>query len=160
MAAPFANILHQETIRRLSSDRSFERGRAYFEEGRIRGLISSKGSIRASVMGASDYAVRIWVHEESLAYACTCPQGQEKAFCKHAVALGLAWLAKSALPKPSAAVVTTTPLPLTKAGSSRERSLRRALEGKSREQLVDLICALAAVDETLRDRILAWSDGH
>jgi uncharacterized Zn finger protein len=138
---PFANILHHETIRRLSTDRSFERGQAYFEEGRIRGLIFHKGSIRASVKGASDYAVRIWVHDESLAYSCSCPQGQDKAFCKHAVALGLAWLAKGSRPSPR---------PLRRAGDP----VRRALEDLDRDALVELLCELAADDDRVRRRIL------
>lgn len=89
---PIANILHQDTIRRLSTDGAFERGRAYFNEGRVVELARKDGSVVAKVKGSEAYAVRIWMHEDSLAYACSCPMGQERWFCKHAVAVALAFV--------------------------------------------------------------------
>jgi uncharacterized Zn finger protein len=90
---PFANILHKDVIVELAGSASFERGRRYFEEKRVASLARREGALFASVRGTETYAVKIWVHLESLAYSCSCPQGQEKAFCKHAVATSLAWLA-------------------------------------------------------------------
>ncbi|NVB76989.1 MAG: SWIM zinc finger family protein, partial [Kofleriaceae bacterium] len=40
------------------------------------------------------YVTRIWVREEGLAYECTCPMGEKRQFCKHAVAIALAHLEK------------------------------------------------------------------
>lgn len=92
MALPIANILHQETIRRLSGDGAFERGKAYFQGGRVVDIQRKDGTVFAKVRGTETYDVRIWMKDESLAYACVCPQGQEQAFCKHAVAVALAFL--------------------------------------------------------------------
>lgn len=92
MAVPIANILHQETIRRLSGDGAFERGKAYFLDGRVVDIQRKEGTVLAKVRGTETYDVRIWMKDESLAYACVCPQGQEQAFCKHAVAVALAFL--------------------------------------------------------------------
>lgn len=92
MALPIANILHQETIRRLSGDGAFERGKAYFQGGRVVDIQRKEGTVFAKVRGTETYDVRIWMKDESLAYACVCPQGQEQAFCKHAVAVALAFL--------------------------------------------------------------------
>lgn len=92
MAVPIANILHQETIRRLSGDGAFERGKAYFLDGRVVDIQRKEGTVFAKVRGTETYDVRIWMKDESLAYACVCPQGQEQAFCKHAVAVALAFL--------------------------------------------------------------------
>lgn len=89
---PIANILHQDTIRRLSTDGAFERGKAYFQEGRVVELARKDGSVVAKVKGTESYEVRIWMHEDSLAYACSCPMGQERWFCKHAVAVALAFV--------------------------------------------------------------------
>lgn len=138
MPNPSANILHRDIIRRLSSDRAFDQGVAYFEEGRIRDLTRQEGAIRASVKGASEYVVRIWVHQESLAYHCSCPQGQDRAFCKHAVALGLAWVARVAAP----------------ADTASRASVRRALEGLTRSAMLALLCGLADEDDNIRERIL------
>jgi hypothetical protein len=41
------------------------------------------------------------MHEGSLAYACNCPQGQEQAFCKHAVALALTFVGGSGFTPPA-----------------------------------------------------------
>lgn len=90
-----ASILHQETIRRLSGDGAFDRGKKYFDEGRVTNVERKEGSVHAKVRGTeeSPYAVRIWMKDESLAYACSCPMGQDQAFCKHAVAVALASVA-------------------------------------------------------------------
>lgn len=89
---PIANILHQETIRKLSTDRAFERGKTYFNEGRVVDVTRREGSVHARVQGTEPYAVRIWIKDDSLAYACECPQGQDRAFCKHAVAVALSFV--------------------------------------------------------------------
>lgn len=92
VSQPVASILHQETIRRLSGDGAFDRGKKYFDEGRVTGVERREGSVHAKVRGAepTPYAVRIWMKDGTVAYSCSCPQGQEQAFCKHAVALALA----------------------------------------------------------------------
>lgn len=102
MQTPIANILHQETIRRLSGDGAFERGRAYFQEGRVVDMQRRDASVIAKVRGAKEsYDVRLWMKDESLAYACSCPQGQEQAFCKHAVAVALSFVGKLPEREPS-----------------------------------------------------------
>lgn len=98
-AAP-PNILHRETLRRLSGDGSFERGKRYFEEQRVAELVRSRSSVLARVRGSTEYAVQIWSHDDGLAFTCSCPHGQEKAFCKHAVATSLAWLERHAMLPP------------------------------------------------------------
>lgn len=92
VSQPVASILHQETIRRLSGDGAFDRGKKYFDEGRVTNVERREGSVHAKVRGAepTPYAVRIWMKDGTVAYSCSCPQGQEQAFCKHAVALALA----------------------------------------------------------------------
>lgn len=142
--SPFANILHRDAIKRLATDRSYERGVAYFEQGRIRGLTRHEASIRASVRGSMDYVVQIWVREEGLAYRCTCPQGEDKAFCKHAVALGLAWLAHAA----------TSTRVATLSGDHAEAAIERALDRLPRKVLVDVLRDLAREDEAVRARLI------
>ena len=38
------------------------------------------------------YAVSIWVKGDGLGYTCSCPAGSEGDFCKHCVAVAVAWL--------------------------------------------------------------------
>lgn len=96
MSVPFASILHKDAIKKLSDERSFARGRDYFEKGRVQALTRNKSMLVGVVTGESPYAVRVWVKDSSLAYSCTCPRGEEGEFCKHVVALSLAWLARAA----------------------------------------------------------------
>lgn len=111
---PIANILHQETIRKLSTDRAFERGKTYFNEGRVVDVTRRDGSVHARVQGTEPYAVRIWIKDDSLAYACECPQGQDRAFCKHAVAVALSFVGGLA-----AAAVAVAPVGASDAGKAR-----------------------------------------
>ncbi|MEZ4297233.1 MAG: SWIM zinc finger family protein [Polyangiaceae bacterium] len=96
MSPPFASILHREAIQKLADTRSFARGRDYFARGKVRSLTRRGTSLTGVVEGESPYAIRIWVKDQSLAYTCSCPQGEEGNFCKHCVALSLAWLAEAA----------------------------------------------------------------
>src|SRR5688500_5539759 len=99
VSSPFANILHREAIRRLVDDRTFERGVDYHAQGRVSALARHEAALSARVRGTSEYRVRLWVKEEGLAYSCSCPMGADGAFCKHGVAVGLAWLAQAASAK-------------------------------------------------------------
>lgn len=40
------------------------------------------------------YQVKLWSEDEELASECNCPVGQDGAFCKQCVAVGLAWLGR------------------------------------------------------------------
>lgn len=91
-SSPFANILHRDAMLALVGARTFERGEAYFREGRVADLARQASSLSAVVRGGAEYRVRVWVKDDGLAYSCTCPAGADGAFCKHAVAVGLAWV--------------------------------------------------------------------
>lgn len=101
MAAPDANILHRDAVAKLAGERAFARGQAYVREGRVLALLRHESSLTGRVRGETTYLVRLWVGESNLAYACTCPQGQESNFCKHAVAVALAWIEKTGARLPS-----------------------------------------------------------
>jgi uncharacterized Zn finger protein len=58
-------------------------------------LTSDNGSIEAHVLGTRRYDVKLWVERGRLEYSCTCPVGIDGAFCKHCVAVGLAWLGRA-----------------------------------------------------------------
>lgn len=90
--SPFAHVLHAEVVRSLSDSRSYERGLHYFAAGRVSRPLRSGSRIEARVRGGSEYSVSLWVKGDGLAYSCTCPHALEGAFCKHCVAVALAWL--------------------------------------------------------------------
>ena len=147
MLSPFANILHREAIRALSDGRSFARGHDYFARGRVVSMQRRNANLSASVRGSSDYAVRIWVKDSALAYSCTCPAAAEGAFCKHCVAVGLAWVANEA---------EVTPKP----GGGGLPELRYALSTLSKEALCGLILQEGERDPSSLARLLARARRH
>jgi len=91
-----ASILHRDTLATIVGTRTFDRGQQCFAEGRVLGVGSQPGElaglVRPNEPGRASYEIRIWVREDGLAYACTCPVGVEQKFCKHAVAVAIAHL--------------------------------------------------------------------
>src|SRR5688500_11295710 len=93
---PLVAILHREAIRRLVDDRTFERGQSYLAQGRVVDLVRQDRGLAATVKGTSEYRVTIRAKGDTLAYSCSCPVGAEGGFCKHSVAVVLAWMAEVA----------------------------------------------------------------
>jgi uncharacterized Zn finger protein len=91
-----ANILHRATLALIVGNRTFERGEKCFASGRVLGVESGPGElcgvVRPQEPGRLPYEVRLWVRDDGLAYQCTCPVGEARQFCKHAVAVALAHL--------------------------------------------------------------------
>lgn len=144
---PFAHVLHRDAVRRLAGTAVFSRGEAYFREGRVAGFELAKGELSADVRGTQVYRARIWVKGEGLAYVCPCPFGREEgAFCKHLVAMALAFLRE----KTGAESVAP----------DRYSTLALALERLPAVELVDLVVraarrersVLLAVEEELRGK--------
>ncbi|WP_285708477.1 DUF6880 family protein [Microtetraspora sp. NBRC 16547] len=84
----------EDLIRRWADGRSFERGQAYFAQGRVRRLAADGVAVTATVDGTRTYRVRLRVTAAGLDGECSCPYGADGMFCKHCVATGLAWLGK------------------------------------------------------------------
>jgi uncharacterized Zn finger protein len=87
-----SSVLSEAVVERLASPRSFERGAAYLDEGRVGPLRVGAGRVNATVQGSESYAVELRAGEGRLRFACSCPIGVEGEFCKHCVAVALSWL--------------------------------------------------------------------
>ncbi len=75
----------------LAGQRSFDRGTGYLKA--VEDLAVHGNKVTASVSGTDDYLVVLTLAENgALSGACDCPYGQEGFFCKHCVAVGLAYL--------------------------------------------------------------------
>jgi uncharacterized Zn finger protein len=90
------DVLDSETVARLAGPRSLARGRAYAEERAVGRLEVADERIEATVQGTQPYRVRIGTARGRLSFACSCPVGDEGAFCKHCVAVALRWLEQGA----------------------------------------------------------------
>ena len=85
--------LDRRMLLELAGERSFERGEDYFDEERVRSLVEFEGMLAATVEGTEDYRVKLMIGSSGLSFSCECPYADEGNFCKHCVAVGLAWLA-------------------------------------------------------------------
>ena len=142
----FKHMLTHQALRQLAGPKSFERGAGYFAAGQVISLVEHGGKLTAVVQGSDKYRVTLFADDDMLASDCTCPMGADGAFCKHCVAVGLAWLAN----EPDSATKTKEPTtPVVELDDARVW-----LTKQDKGELVKIILDQAAVDAHLRDRLL------
>nr|MDQ3369944.1 hypothetical protein [Myxococcota bacterium] len=84
------DVLTEPRLRALAGY-AFERGQKYWYQGHVASWEAGDDALTGVVVGTQRYAVRIEARGSSLDVRCMCPVGDP--MCKHAVALGLAFLA-------------------------------------------------------------------
>jgi uncharacterized Zn finger protein len=139
-------LIDRRTLRRMAGARAFERGEDYCAGGQVRALGEHEDVITAKVLGTREYRVKLWVENGDVEFSCTCPVGTDGAFCKHCVAVGLAWLEQgreggATSKKPAKPSVTMD-------------DVRTHLTAQGKEALVDLLVERAMEDDRLRQRLL------
>ncbi len=144
MADELKRLLTRDALRRMAGARSYERGEAYARAGAVRRLEREGDAVTAQVRGTRPYTTTLGALDGELAFACTCPVAEDGGFCKHCVALGLAWLDGE------------------EAGGGRkkravtQKDIRAWLERQPKEALVALLLEHAKTDDRLQ-RHLALS---
>lgn len=86
------NLLSLSNLRELAWGRSFERGEEYAADGLVHALRTTTDAIAAKVSGTRTYRVKLRAVNGEIDHDCNCPVGMDGLFCKHCVAVGLAWL--------------------------------------------------------------------
>ncbi len=138
-------VLDRRLLRRLAEGHSFERGERYLASGQVLSLVEYRGTLAAKVLGTHLYCVKLSMEQGSLEYQCSCPIGGDGAFCKHCVAVGLAWLQRTAKRADSKR-------PEKQANTMED--VRGYLRGQDKAALVELILRQAMDDERLRRRLV------
>lgn len=138
-------VITEAKMLRYADARSWRLGEEYLESGAVLGLSVKERWVTAVVRGTLPYTVTLGITTRgNLSYECSCPYHQDEGvFCKHCVAVGLAYL--------KAQTVEEIDVP---AGSPIDR-IRQHLEGCSKEQLITLLMAQSLENEPLR-RHLLW----
>lgn len=85
-------VLTAQTLRENAGTIYYFRGRDYFDDGSVGKLTCSDNAVSATVSGTQPYTVKLFSKNNTLQGSCSCPLGQDGEFCKHQVALGLAFL--------------------------------------------------------------------
>ena len=142
----FSDILDQDLLRDLAGDRYYQRGVDYFERGLVRSLAEYDGRIVADVSGTESYQVQLWLENGDLMSRCSCPLGVDDLFCKHCVAVGLAWIAEPPPYRPA----SETP---ARKGTTMD-DVHEYLTQQSHYALVQLILNQSMEDERWRERLL------
>src|SRR4029077_9758250 len=131
---------------RLADAQSYQRGLDYYSHGHVESLEDRDESVCAVVRGNQDYSVTLAADDGVLDYSCDCPVGSDGAFCKHCVAVALAWLNREAGPGKS-----------TKRGKPKEITLAYAgkiLRAEDKESLVGMMLDWAKDDDRLHERLI------
>ena len=152
------DLLNRPLLRQLAGDRSFARGEEYFTNGRVRQLHVAGDRVTARVSGSRTYRVKLWRGRGKLHFSCNCAAGREETFCKHCVAVGLAWLAG---PDGQPVVVADADQQGAEDASrhaSREQ-LQRHLRVLDKDRLISLVLEATDYDDILRRRLLLETIG-
>ncbi len=135
------------TLRRLAGPRSFARGEEYYNRGLVRSLSEHEGTVTAKVMGTHTYTVKLRQTDDGLDHSCTCPMGDDGAFCKHCVAAGLAWIESA----------DSGTGPKKRKGSPAEVTMKDVqghLASLEKDTLIRMIMQRAQDDDHLREKLL------
>ena len=94
------DLITRAVLEKLAGATTFRRGEEYFSAGAVARLRVAGDKITASVKGTEIHRVDLRNDDGKLDGDCTGPNAADGNFCKHCVAVGLAWLAKnSSAPK-------------------------------------------------------------
>ncbi|MEQ6340670.1 MAG: SWIM zinc finger family protein [Gammaproteobacteria bacterium] len=142
------NLISRSTLEDLAGSTAFQRGEEYCYVGAVERLRATDGKITAQVEGTETYQVELRDDGGDLAYDCTCPRAADGYFCKHCVAVGLAWLEENAAaPKSGAA-----------SGKKKQRDpwrdIKEYLTTQPSEALVELLLDVAQRDDRLYQSLL------
>jgi uncharacterized Zn finger protein len=80
-----ADLVEEAELGKLATADELKRGSLLAEEGRVQLERFAPLSVTAVVEDGPLFEVGLWVTDERLAWACTCPGGG-RVFCAHAVA--------------------------------------------------------------------------
>ena len=146
-----ADLITRKSLQDLAGTITFQRGEDYFSNEAVSRVRVEEEKVSARVEGSDTYHVELWDNGGDLDYKCSCPQGDEGNFCKHCVAVGLAWLAgKKVERKPGGA--------LGKKKLTKKRDpwldIRNYLSSQRQKSLVDLLLDVAQRDDRLYQSLL------
>jgi len=145
-----AALLDWDAIVDLAGALYLQRGMRYFEDRRVGPIRATDDAIEATVRGARAYAVRVSLDGSRIVSECTCPIGETGAFCKHSVALSLAWLRPPAAGPDAGRRAEARRRAAGGEAADRVESFLAALD---REALVELITTEMDRDEELAARV-------
>jgi len=83
--------LSEATFKQLAGDQAFARGLKLYNQGRVGELMITSSEITATVTGKTDYLITLHHTAKQFEGSCECPASDRFDFCKHCVAVSLAY---------------------------------------------------------------------
>ena len=154
MPNSLAGAISIAIIRRLADSEAYQQGLSYFSAKRVGSLNEVAGNIHSKVKGTKDYDVTLTSDEGVLDFTCNCPTGQDGLFCKHCVAVALAWLDHTKKPdvkKPEKTRAREKAKKVTLADA--EKFLREETE----EDLVKMLIEWAKDSSQINERLILYA---
>lgn len=145
------DLITRNALQDLAGAITFRRGEEYFANGAVSRVRVAEEKVSARVEGSDAYHVELWDEDGDLDYECSCPQGDEGNFCKHCVAVGLAWLAGKKVEGKSGGA--SGKKKMTKKHNP-WLGIRNYLSSQRVESLVDLLLDTAQRDDRLYQSLL------
>ena len=148
---PLSKCLTKDVILRIAGARYFQRGLNYFRQGRVTEMEEFGDSVEAIVEGTEEYVVKLAAKSGGLEYECNCSLGLDDAFCKHCVAVALAWLDARATAVPAktgGAAKTAQSARIT------GEDIAAALDAADKATLVKLLLEWAEENASLKERLM------
>ncbi len=147
MSESALDFLSPQLLRDYADGRSFERGEDYFKSESVFGMEEYQGKVVAKVSGTHDYKVKLWAEDkDELGYDCNCPYADEGNFCKHCVAVGLAWIARRK--------GNTQQKSSGKKSSTNLDDVKNYLQTREKSELVEMLMQEVLDNETLRGQLM------
>lgn len=141
-------LITSAVLKDLAGTAAFQRGEAYFSDGAVSRLRLAGDKLTARVEGTENYCVELRDDDGDLAYDCTCPRAADGYFCKHCVAVGLAWLAEEGAAGQAKG----------KTGKAKRRDpwrdIKEYLAAQPAEAMVELLLDVAQRDDRLYQSLL------
>lgn len=134
-------ILSESVIATLAGEAAYQRGLEYYNEGRVEQLNINDTQISASVEGQKQYRVSLNHTAKMFDGSCNCPASDNFDFCKHCVAVSLAYYYQ-----------TQTNLEMADAGKA--DTLQLYLNTFTKPQLIEELNTLIQRDQSLYDHWL------
>lgn len=129
----------------LAGEAAFGRGVAYYQQGMVVDWHLSNTTVTATVEGSETYHVKLKLLKRGLEGSCDCPASEGIDFCKHCVAVALAYRSDRAEQQRLAQ------------GNDSER-IRGYLEQLDKTSLIDNLASLIDSDPYLHQRWLLRAD--
>jgi tetratricopeptide (TPR) repeat protein len=152
-------IITRQNLHNLAGSRSFGRGEDYFKSDLVGPITEKTEVISAKGHGTHAYETRLKIiaapkGKVRLDYSCTCPVGCDGDFCKHCVALGLAWIAKTDIVGAGEEATSRTSKHMSVPHMEISlKDIRKWLEGQKSKLILDIMMDQVKTDSRLRENL-------